>query len=84
MARHESMASWDRHRTKKELRNFIDAKITSLEFFDEIEQEVSTNIIKKCDHAFSNVHSKLYSKYTYSLVECAVMVSHIAHGVKII
>jgi hypothetical protein len=37
MARHENMASWDRHRTKKELRNFIDAKITSLEFFDEIE-----------------------------------------------
>ena len=37
MARHESMASWDRHRTKKELRSFIDAKISSIELLDELE-----------------------------------------------
>ena len=82
MARHENMASWDRHRTKKELRSFIDAKISSIELLDELEQEELTNIVEKCDRAFSNVHSKLYSKHTYAIMECAVMVSHIAHGIK--
>ena len=37
MARHERMSSWDRHRTKKELRNFIDARISKFNEFDEFE-----------------------------------------------
>lgn len=31
MVKHERMASWDRRRTKKELRNFIDARISSID-----------------------------------------------------
>ncbi len=34
MARHENMASWDRHRTRKELRSFIDAKLDSIDDLD--------------------------------------------------
>ena len=36
MARHEKMASWDRQRTRKELRNFIVSKISSFEDFDDL------------------------------------------------
>lgn len=34
MAKHEKMATWDRHRTKQELRNFIDARISSFDDLD--------------------------------------------------
>ena len=37
MAQHERTSSWDRHRTKKELRNFIDARISRFNEFDEFE-----------------------------------------------
>lgn len=40
MARHERMSSWDRHRTKKELRNFIDTRISLFNEFDEFEDLV--------------------------------------------
>ena len=36
MARHEKMASWDRQRTRKELRNFIESKMSSFEDFDDL------------------------------------------------
>ena len=36
MARHEKMASWDRQRPRKELRNFIESKISSFEDFDDL------------------------------------------------
>ena len=36
MARHEKMASWDRQRTRKELRNFIESKISSFEDCDDL------------------------------------------------
>jgi hypothetical protein len=37
MAKHEKMASWDRHRTKQELRSYIDARISALDEFDELD-----------------------------------------------
>jgi hypothetical protein len=37
MAQHEKMASWDRHRTKQELRNFIDARISAFDDFEELD-----------------------------------------------
>ena len=36
MARHERMASWDRQRTRKELRNFIESKLSCFEDFDDL------------------------------------------------
>lgn len=40
MAKHEKMASWDRHRTKKELRSFIDARISELKNLDDFDDLV--------------------------------------------
>lgn len=36
MAKHEKMATWDRHRTKKELRNFIEARISKFDDFEDL------------------------------------------------
>ena len=36
MAKHEKMATWDRHRTKKELRNFIEARISVFDDFEDM------------------------------------------------
>lgn len=36
MSRHENMASWDRQRTRKELRSFIDQKIDNLGEIDDL------------------------------------------------
>jgi hypothetical protein len=35
MAKHEKTATWDRHRTKKELRNFIEARISAFDDFED-------------------------------------------------
>lgn len=35
MAKHEKMATWDRHRTKKELRNFIEARISTFDDYED-------------------------------------------------
>lgn len=37
MAKHEKMATWDRHRTKKELRNFIEARISQFDEIDDLD-----------------------------------------------
>lgn len=35
MAKHEKMATWDRHRTKKELRNFIESRISTFDDYED-------------------------------------------------